>query len=136
MKDFLSLWLASLSLLLLLACGTSRSTQAPIASPSADITDPAHSISLVEHLRTIPGLTIQGSGPNARIRVRGITSINGGNDPLFIVDGQQIVGGIGTVMNAAPVNDIASIRVLKNPEDIGIYGVRGANGVIVIKMKQ
>ena len=83
----------------------------------------------------VAGVRIQRSdaSPNARIqiRVRGASSINGGNDPLVIVDGVQ-------GMNLADIhpNDITSIEVLKDASATAIYGSRGASGVILVTTKK
>jgi TonB-linked SusC/RagA family outer membrane protein len=72
-------------------------------------------------------------GGNVSILIRGVGSLaNGGNNPLFIVDGYPITGGIN---NLNP-NDIASIDVLKDASSTSIYGVRAANGVVVITTKR
>ena len=68
-------------------------------------------------------------GADANIRVRGVSSINFGNDPLWVVDG--VIGG--SVTNPS---DIASIEVLKDASSTAIYGSRGANGVILVTTKR
>lgn len=73
----------------------------------------------------VAGLDITGN----EIRIRGVTSFYG-TDPLFVIDG--IIGGnLGTV-NA---NDIERIEVLKDASATAIYGVQGANGVILVTTK-
>lgn len=62
---------------------------------------------------------------DVKIRIRGANSINGGNDPLYVVDG--LVGA-----DMPPVDDIESIEVLKDASSTAIYGSRGANGVVLI----
>lgn len=69
-------------------------------------------------------------GAAARIRVRGIGTINN-SDPLYIVDGMPIEGGID-FLNP---NDIASIEVLKDAASGAVYGARAANGVILVTTK-
>jgi len=69
-------------------------------------------------------------GGNTLIRIRGNNSINGGNDPLIIVDGLQ-----GANINQLNPNDIASMEILKDASATAIYGSRGANGVILISTK-
>ncbi len=69
-------------------------------------------------------------GGNTMIRIRGNNSINGGNDPLIIVDGLQ-----GANINQLNPNDIASMEILKDASATAIYGSRGANGVILITTK-
>ena len=69
-------------------------------------------------------------GAGATIRIRGTSSING-SDPLYVVDGVVIGGGID-FLNP---NDIETIEVLKDAASAAIYGARGANGVIIITTK-
>ena len=65
------------------------------------------------------------------IRIRGISSINAGNDPLVIVDGAPYNGDINNLNQ----NDIASMTVLKDAASAALYGARGANGVVIITTK-
>jgi TonB-linked SusC/RagA family outer membrane protein len=69
-------------------------------------------------------------GGNTMIRIRGLNSINGGNQPLIVVDGLQ-----GANINQINPNDIASMEILKDASATAIYGSRGANGVILITTK-
>ena len=71
-------------------------------------------------------------GSSATIRVRGISSINAGNDPLIIVDGAPFDGDMN---NIAP-SDIETMTVLKDAASNALYGARGANGVIMITTKK
>ncbi|MDR2466907.1 MAG: SusC/RagA family TonB-linked outer membrane protein [Prevotellaceae bacterium] len=65
----------------------------------------------------------------ASIRVRGTTSLTGGNDPLVIIDG---VFGDLALLNAIAPSDIESITVLKDASEAAQYGSRGASGVLVV----
>jgi TonB-dependent starch-binding outer membrane protein SusC len=69
-------------------------------------------------------------GGNTMIRIRGLNSINGGNEPLIIVDGLQ-----GADLNQINPYDIESMEILKDASATAIYGSRGANGVILITTK-
>ena len=69
-------------------------------------------------------------GEAATIRIRGIGSAMGGNDPLYVVDGV-----ITTDIKFLSPNDIASMEILKDASATAIYGSRGANGVILITTK-
>lgn len=94
-------------------------------------------------------ITNTGGGPGmgARIVVRGLTSLNpgGDNQPLFIVDGVPIDNstnenagnGRGMSNRAADINpnDIETISILKGAAATGLYGVRAANGAVVITTK-
>ena len=70
------------------------------------------------------------------VRIRGTTSINGNNEPLYVVDGIAIEPGPGGSLAGFGLNDIASIEVLKDAASTAMYGVRGANGVILITTKK
>lgn len=72
-----------------------------------------------------------GSSPN--VRIRGITSLIGGNDPLVVVDGIQ---GNMDLLNQIPPSEIASVDILKDASATAIYGSRGAPGVIIITTKK
>ena len=69
-------------------------------------------------------------GGNTTIRVRGMNSINGGNNALIVVDGLQ-----GGNLNSLNPNDIESIEILKDASATAIYGAQGANGVVLITTK-
>lgn len=71
-------------------------------------------------------------GEGMRVRVRGTRSINAGNDPLYVVDGIPLAGGI---QDFNPGN-IQSIEVLKDASATAVYGARGANGVVLITTTQ
>jgi TonB-linked SusC/RagA family outer membrane protein len=72
-------------------------------------------------------------GGNVSVLIRGIGSLaSGGNNPLYVVDGYPTTGGIN---NINP-NDIASIDVLKDASATAIYGIRAANGVVIITTKK
>lgn len=70
------------------------------------------------------------------VRIRGATSFSGGTEPLYVVDGIAIQAGPGGSLAGINPHDIESIRVLKDAADTAMYGMRGANGVIVIKTKR
>jgi len=69
---------------------------------------------------------------NAAIRIRGVATINGSANPLYVVDGVQV----GTNANFLAPSDIESIEVLKDASATAIYGAAGANGVIMITTKR
>ncbi|GET25647.1 SusC/RagA family TonB-linked outer membrane protein [Prolixibacter sp. NT017] len=102
----------------------------------ADLTSAISTLGPKEVLKAPGGVTdaLQGSiaGVNVsggKIRIRGTSSITGGTDPLWVVD--------GVIDGAIPNEDeIASIQVLKDAASCAIYGVRGANGVILVTTKQ
>ena len=67
------------------------------------------------------------------VRVRGTTSIMGGNDPLVIIDG--VTSDVATLATIYPA-DIESFTVLKNASETALYGSRGASGVIQVTTKK
>lgn len=83
-------------------------------------------------------------GGGASIRIRGTSSINGTNEPLYVIDGvplisESVTEGQGLVINplsSLSTNDIESIEVLKDASATAIYGARGANGVILVTTKR
>lgn len=89
----------------------------------------------------VAGLQISQSngapGGNTNILIRGIGSISGGNEPLFVIDGYPVTNsGIGNPLNTINPNDIESIDVLKDASATAIYGSRGSNGVIMVTTKR
>ena len=84
----------------------------------------------------VAGVTVtQGQG-GLVVRIRGVSSFYGNNEPLYVLDDIPITPGPGGVLKGIDPNDIESINVLKDPAETALYGMRGANGVIVIKTKR
>lgn len=91
----------------------------------------------------VSGVTIvQNSGApggtgGTGIRIRGISSLTGTNNPLIVVDGYPLPDQqADNVLNSFGVNDIENIDVLKDAAAAAIYGVRASNGVIIITTKR
>ncbi len=72
-------------------------------------------------------------GSGISVRIRGTNSIQGSNEPLYVVDGFPIAGSNPSVINNA---DIESMEILKDASATAIYGSRGANGVVLITTKR
>jgi len=70
-------------------------------------------------------------GAAPKIQIRAAASISGSSNPLIVVDGYPISGGLETVNP----NDIKSIEILKDASSAAIYGSRGANGVVLVTTK-
>ena len=70
-------------------------------------------------------------GSRVQVRIRGGNSMIGSNEPLYVVDGFPLVGGLNFINPA----DIETIDVLKDASATAIYGARGANGVVMITTK-
>ncbi|WEK33572.1 MAG: TonB-dependent receptor [Candidatus Pseudobacter hemicellulosilyticus] len=102
-------------------------------SPVANITN-----MLVGRTAGVSG--IQASGEpglnNTTIRIRGVATLNG-QDPLIVIDGiQQPAEQPYIVLNAMDASEIESISVLKDASATAVYGIRGANGVIIVTTKR
>ena len=113
----------------------------------SDISGATVSVSRDEMLKTNPSNILQGlkgiaagvvvtgqdgaPDANSAIRIRGVATINGSTNPLYVVDGVQV----GTNANFLNPHDIESIEVLKDASATAIYGAAGANGVIMITTK-
>ena len=71
-------------------------------------------------------------GDGVRVRIRGTRSLKASNDPLYVLDGIPMAGGIGDLNPS----DIESIEVLKDASATAIYGSRGANGVVLVTSRR
>jgi TonB-dependent SusC/RagA subfamily outer membrane receptor len=87
---------------------------------------------------SVPGLSITrtAQGQIAVQVIQGPTSFYSSNAPLYVVDEQPFQPGPGGVLSGLSPHDIQSIKLLKDPAETGIYGIRGANGVVVITTKK
>jgi len=85
----------------------------------------------------VPGVLITRTADGGiAVQIRGSSTFYGATAPLYVVDDVPFEAGPGGSLKGINPYDIASIKVLKNPEDTGMYGMRGSNGVIVITMKK
>ncbi|UPK70301.1 SusC/RagA family TonB-linked outer membrane protein [Chitinophaga filiformis] len=92
----------------------------------------------------IPGVQVNTNsgrpGGQTNVRIRGFSSINTTNNPLYVIDGVVIPVGAQTQNSNAidflNPNEIASVEVLKDASSTAIYGARGANGVILVTTKR
>ncbi len=79
-------------------------------------------------------------GSDAKIRIRGGSSLNASNDPLIIIDGVPIsnnnVSGSSNILSFVNPNDIETFTILKDASATAIYGSRASNGVILITTKK
>ena len=84
----------------------------------------------------VPGVWISRTADGGiAIRIRGASSLMGNTEPLYIIDDVPINSGPNGALTGINPHDIASIEVLKDATGTAMYGVRGANGVIIIKTK-
>lgn len=74
-------------------------------------------------------------GDDSKIKIRGINTINGSTDPIYVVDGLVMDNNNGGFNTINP-NDVASIEILKDASATALYGSRAANGVVLITTKK
>lgn len=78
----------------------------------------------------------QNADGSISVQIRGPASFYSSGEPLYVVDGTPMQAGPRGALSGINPNDIESIKVLKYPHETALYGVRGANGVIVITTKR
>lgn len=129
-----------LSAVCIVACGGKKQqSQTTPASPTVTSDDIARSPgeSIEDQLMSrFPGVTVVRTGRGTAIRIRGATSLNGTNEPLYVVDGIRVRPGPDGVLAGLDPHDIEMIQVLKDAVSMVTYGGDAANGVIVIKTKR
>jgi len=85
----------------------------------------------------VPGVQVIPTAGGYQIRIRGVNSIQGDNEPLFVLDGVPLIKEAnGAFMLMVNPYDVEDIRVLKGPDAMALYGFRGNNGVIEIKTRR
>jgi TonB-dependent SusC/RagA subfamily outer membrane receptor len=139
-----------LELWITLVAGCAHSGGSPGATAPSPAPAPSGNTITADNIRPAPGDPIEkvlegrvsgvvvtrGADGGVAIQIRGQGSFYGGNAPLYVLDGVAITPGPGGSLSGINPYDIESIKVLKNPADIAMYGSRGANGVIIIKTKK
>jgi TonB-dependent SusC/RagA subfamily outer membrane receptor len=123
------------------ACAPSHTTRRQsFVEPMVTAADIEHSGGepILEVLQAkVPGLSVtRGANGTVAVEVRGTSSFYGSNEPLYVIDEVPFQAGPGGALTGINPHDIESIRLLKNPADIAIYGMRGSNGVILVKTKR
>ncbi len=144
MTSFSSHLLLPLGFAAVLFAGCKSAQRAPASDPAPSTSDvtakdieraPGQSIEEILKGR-VAGVTVTRTDGGIAVRIRGASSIYGSNEPLYVLDGVAIQPGAGGALVGVDPYDIESIEVLKDPADTAMYGMRGANGVIVIKTKR
>ena len=83
-----------------------------------------------------PGVWVSRTADGLSIRLRGSSTINGSSEPLYVLDGIAIQPGPNGALAGLSPYDIASIQVVRDATGTAMYGIRGVNGVIVIRTKK
>ena len=118
-----------MTIVCLAGCSSSKWMESSIDKSDYPITN------ITQALEGRVGVLVNSSGmpgSSPSLLIRGISSLNASTEPLYIVDGMPYDGPL-SMLNPY---DIESIQILKNSSETSIYGIRGANGVVVIKTKK
>ena len=130
-----------------ISCSSGNANQgasppAPAAAPGASMTSedvqrtPNQSIEQILASKVAGVVVSRTEDGGVAIRIRGNSSFSGNAAPLYVIDGRATEAGPGGSIPGINPYDIESIKVLKDPADLTMYGSRGGNGVIVIKTKR
>lgn len=110
-----------------------------VASVSAKVLEEKPVTNINQALQgRVAGVLISNAGKptdDASIKIRGINTINGSTDPIYVIDG-MVMDNSYSGFNSVNLNDVASIEVLKDASATALYGSRGSNGVVVITTKK
>ena len=130
------------------ACSSGGGGSTPQTAPTPEVSKAGQTVTAQDVSNTPSGSvekTLEGRFPGVvvlrtssgglSIRIRGAAAINGQNAPLYVIDGTPVEPGPEGDLPGLNPYDIESIKVLKDAASTTMYGVRGANGVIVIKTK-
>lgn len=114
-----------------------RDVTGAVASVSSEQLERTPTVNAVDAVKgRVAGVDIVAAGrkpgDGLRVRIRGERSLEASNDPLFVLDGIPIAGGIGDLNP----NDIESVEILRDASATAIYGSRGANGVVLITTRK
>jgi TonB-dependent SusC/RagA subfamily outer membrane receptor len=134
---------ACITLIALAGCAhhtrTTSTTSTPPSATTITAEDIEHApgLSLEELLVTrVPGLSLsRARDGHLVIHIRGTSTLLGEEEPLFVLNGLPLETPIGGNLWSINPHDIEYIKVLRDAASTAMYGVRGANGVILIKTK-
>jgi TonB-dependent SusC/RagA subfamily outer membrane receptor len=125
---------------LTVGCGSSRAPRetAPLGTVTADDISRSPDQPIEKVLQSkVPGVLITRTPDGGiAVQLRGTSSFYGQQQPLYLVDGVPINPGPNGALTGVNPYDIESIQVLKDPADTALYGMRGANGVVVVTTKR
>ena len=139
----------SVALLGTLACASSGARSVRAEPSPAQRANPAGAVSTVEAadlersrsssleemlVGRVPGLHIaRASNGDYQLRIRNAQSFMGNDEPLLVIDGMPVrVGGASSALRSIHPVDVARVEVLRDAGSTAFWGVRGANGVILI----
>jgi TonB-dependent SusC/RagA subfamily outer membrane receptor len=120
-------------------CASGTAHRAPPAAPTVTTKDVENRGESIEKILQdkVPGVLVTVSpGGGIALQIHGPSSFYGSGAPLYVVDDVPVRPGPGGALFGVNPHDIETIKVLKDPAETGLYGVRGGNGVIVITTKR
>lgn len=131
---------AGLALAVVTACASGHARQTPPREKATvtgkELEDSGEPIEKTLQAK-VPGLLVtRTSDGGIALQIRGASSLMGSDAPLYVIDEVPMQPGPGGALLGVNPHDIDTIKVLKDPADTGIYGMRGANGVILITTKK
>ncbi len=116
---------------LVLTTALAACTSTPSVRPPHDVAPDPVVAHVAELLRNHPSVRLHGTGSGMRISIRGALG-----EPLIVLDGLALAPESGGILATIDPREVASIRVLTDPADLTFYGLRGANGVVVVRTKR
>lgn len=120
------------TLLLLAGCATTGNSNTKKTEYQNKVSSNDY-LSLEDYLRRLSGVRVVGSGAGASVTIRSNMSIsNSSEQPLFIVDGQQIGNSFAQARQLVSKGKIKSVKAIP-PSRASMYGMQGAAGVIIIE---
>lgn len=134
----LSLLLLFITPLVIWSCTTSEPASGELETvrlPANVYAERGTEQSLADFLRHTPGVNVFGTGDNVKVHIRGISTIRGADEPLFVIDGQIAGHSYHEANQRVTPRQIDRVRILKG-SDAASYGIRGGNGVVVIYTKK
>jgi TonB-dependent SusC/RagA subfamily outer membrane receptor len=121
-------------------CSSGTTNNEPAPQPvvtSEDLArNPGESIEKTLQSKVSGVLISRGPDGSIALQIRGTSSWDATSAPLYVIDGSPMEPGPGGVLSGINPYDIETIRVLKDPSQTGVYGMRGANGVILVTTKR
>lgn len=131
--------------IVLTACGHGRT-----ATPQPQSSTPPGTVLTAEDIRRspgqsleqlllarVPGLTIERAPDgHSKLVLRGKNTILGDDEALFVVNGLPLGPAVSGNLAAVDIHDIETVQVLRDAAATAAYGIRGANGVILIRTKE
>lgn len=127
--------IAAFTLLMIMSCSSSQTTttaDAKAKKSAFEILQEKPNLELIDYLKTKSGLQITGNSPNYKILIRGYKTVEGSQEPLYVINGDQRGRSYNQASYAVDVYKITKVTILPATRAAGKYGDRGGNGVIEI----